>query len=183
MNEARYPDDMEETVVLPDGASVLLRPIRPEDEKAHFDLLDHISMEDRRFRFFTAVGHMSHEDMIRFTDIDYAHEMAFVAVAETPDGGHPTLGVVRTVPDESCETAEFAIVVRSDLKHHGIGRALMRKAIDNCRKRGATRMIGLILPDNVEMLRFVKDMGFAVHFDLEEKAMIAELVLTDTSSS
>jgi acetyltransferase len=115
-----YPKELEETVTL-GGRQVLMRPIRPEDEPKHYEFLSRLTPEDVRFRFFSAVRQLPHSQMARFTQIDYEREMAFVATA--PDGGNEpeTLGVVRVVTEPNNETAEFAIVVRSDLKGQGFG--------------------------------------------------------------
>ena len=121
---------------------------------------------------------MSHEVMVRYTDIDYEREMAFIANAHMPDGGHPTLGVVRTIEDEPGKTAEFAIVVRSDMKHQGLGRALTGKAIKHCRSHHVERLVGLVLPYNRDMVRFVKDLGFTTKLDADANVIEATLELT-----
>jgi acetyltransferase len=52
----------------------------------------------------------------RLTQIDYDREMAFIAIRKRADGSFETLGVVRPVADPDNIAAEFAIIVRSDLK-------------------------------------------------------------------
>lgn len=47
--------------------------------------------------------------------------------------------------------AEFAIIVRSDLKRQGLGRLLLRKMIEFLRRRGTRRMIGDVLRENAAM--------------------------------
>ncbi len=162
---------------MPDGRQVCLRPIREDDEPQHYDLLAHVSPEDRRFRFFAVVRTMSDETMARFTHIDYDREMAFIASAETDDGEHETLGVVRTIADDDGKEAEFAIVVRSDLKHHGIGHALMDKAIRYCRERGIECLKGQVLSDNTSMIGFARSHGFSTRSFYEEGVVEIELVL------
>jgi len=177
MPDHLYPKSLEEPCTLPDGRVVCLRPIRPEDEPEHHDLLAHTTSEDRRYRFFAAVRTISHESMERFTRIDYDREMAFIASAEAGNGGHETLGVVRTVVDDAGRDAEFAIIVRSDLKHHGIGHFLMDKAIRYCRDRGYERISGIVLPDNRAMKEFAKSLGFTAHLNLEDGVVEIALVL------
>ena len=77
-----------------------------------------MTLDDRRLRFFTAAPHLSHRFLAQLTQIDYAHEMAFVAVAKA-DGS--LLGVVRMVADPDYTHAEYAVLVRSDLKGRGLG--------------------------------------------------------------
>jgi acetyltransferase len=154
-----YPLELEEVVTTRDGKRVLLRPIRPEDEPNHHVLISRMTREDLRFRFFTVVGEVPHSQMARLTQIDYVREMAFVAVpAEDP--GRETLGVVRTVADADNDTAEYAVLVRSDLKGTGLGRLLMQKMIRYCRAAGVRRIVGEVLSENLPMLRLAEELGF-----------------------
>ena len=58
--------------------------------------------------------------------------------------------------------AEFAIIVRSDLKGQGLGSMLMRKLIDYCRNRGTHELVGEALSHNVGVLQLVRKLGFEV---------------------
>ena len=156
-----YPGEIEEWFTLRDGRKVLLRPIRPEDEPAHYDFLSKVTPDDMRLRFFHVVRTLPHAEMARLTQIDYDREMAVIARADKPDGsGAETLGVVRIVTDLNDEKAEYAILVRSDMKGQGLGRKLMTKIIEICRARGTKKVIGLILCDNKRMLDMVHALGF-----------------------
>ncbi|MTJ83498.1 MAG: bifunctional acetate--CoA ligase family protein/GNAT family N-acetyltransferase [Telmatospirillum sp.] len=155
-----YPKTLEETLTLHDGRHVLVRPIRPEDEPSHHVFVSKLTPEDIRFRFFGLVGELPHSEMARLTQIDYDREMAFIAVVFKNGCEGETLGVVRTVSDPDNERAEFAVVVRSDLKGTGLGRKLMAKMIDYCRARGTGQIIGQVLTDNTRMLKFTESLGF-----------------------
>ncbi|MDR3439308.1 bifunctional acetate--CoA ligase family protein/GNAT family N-acetyltransferase [Telmatospirillum sp.] len=155
-----YPKAIEEILILSDGRQVLVRPIRPEDEPNHHVFISKLTPEDIRFRFFGLVGELPHSEMARLTQIDYDREMAFIATVVEDNVEGDTLGVVRTVSDPDNERAEFAVVVRSDLKGSGLGRKLMMKMIDYCRGRGTGQIVGQILTDNTRMLKFVESLGF-----------------------
>jgi acetyltransferase len=127
--------------------------------------------EDLQFRFFGMVREMPHSELARLTQIDYDREMAFIAIDRVMDGPARTLGVVRCVADPDNRQAEFAIVVRSDLKGQGLGTALMRKIIRYCRDRGTAEMTGQILRRNTAMREFAKRLGF-----VETGAPSAEIV-------
>jgi len=154
-----YPKELEETVTL-GGREILMRPIRPEDEPQHYEFLSRLTPEDTRFRFFSAVGTLPHSQMARFTQIDFEREMAFIATAPNGDGVKETLGVVRIFTDPDNEQAEFAIVVRSDLKGQGFGAALLDKMIAYCRSRGTDRLVGQVLAQNRAMLGLAESRGF-----------------------
>lgn len=155
-----YPKQLEEWATLQSGRRVFMRPIRPEDEPAHYAFVSRLTPEDIRFRFFGLVREFPHSQMARFTQIDYNREMAFIAQAPDERGKPETLGVVRTVTDPDNRNAEFAIVVRSDLKGQGLGHALLEKMIRYCRDRGTREVVGQALSDNVAMLRLAETFGF-----------------------
>ncbi len=173
-----YPKDLEEEFELVSGRKVLLRPIRPEDEPKHYEFLSKITSEDIRFRFFGLVSKLPHSEMARLTQIDYDREMAFIATAPAPDGsGLETLGVVRTITDLHNDKAEYAILVRSDLKGQKLGWKLLDKMVHYCRSRGTRHIVGQVLRDNKRMLDLVYSMGFTGHKLPDEDVVEVTLVL------
>lgn len=172
-----YPAHLEEKFNLRDGREVLIRPIRPEDEPNHNEFMTHITPQDIRFRFFGTVKQLPHTEMARLTQLDYDREMAFIAEAINEEGHVETLGVVRTVTDPNNERAEYAILVRSDLKGQKLGWKLLTKMIEYCRSRGTDYFVGQILRDNRKMLDMVKSMGFKVQSVPDEDIMEVELEL------
>ena len=172
-----YPKELEETVTLRGGSTVLMRPIRPEDEPAHRDLFRAFSNEDMRFRFFGLVRELPHSQMARYTQIDYDREMAFIATDPEESTDTKTLGVVRVVADPDNTEAEFAIIVRSDMKRQGLGHALMEKVIDYCRDRGTEAIVGQVLLDNHRMLKLAETLGFTKHYDAAAEVVEVRLEL------
>jgi acetyltransferase len=154
-----YPRQLEETAQF-DGQKFLLRPIRPEDEPAHREFLARLAPEDTYFRFFQVIKTWPHAQLARLTQIDYDREMAFVAVTTVAEKAE-ILGVARAVTDPDNTRAEFAIIVRSDLKARGLGHQLMQKLVRYCQARGTRELFGYVLPDNLRMLALGKTLGFA----------------------
>ncbi|WDD91178.1 GNAT family N-acetyltransferase [Burkholderia sp. FERM BP-3421] len=144
------------------GRAITLRPIRPEDEEAHNELLASMTPDDLRMRFFGAVRSFDHSQVARMTQIDYDREMALIATADDEAGRAHTLAVVRAVTDPDNETTEFAIAVRPDQKGQGLGRLLMTQIIDHARSRGTAWMIGEVLRENTPMIALAKACGFTV---------------------
>ncbi|OEU69751.1 MAG: GCN5 family acetyltransferase [Desulfovibrio sp. S3730MH75] len=164
-----YPRELEECVVLKDSRQVTLRPIRPEDEPAHYAFLARVSDEDMRMRFFGVVRRdFDHKDMSRFTQINYDREMAFIATAIGEDGKPETLGVVRTSTKPDNSEAEFAIVIRSDLKGTGLGSMLFHKIIRYTRERGTHWLVGQTLFENKAMQGISRKFGFEISENYEE---------------
>ena len=160
-----YPHELEQMVIWQD-TSLLLRPIRPEDGAEHLRFFAALDPIDVRFRVFMHMRELQPSQLARLTQIDYDREMAFIAVRKRADGSDETLGVVRAIADPDNINAEFAIIVRSDLKGQGLGQLLMKKLIDYFRKRGTVSLVGEALSDNKGMLEMVRNLGFSIHPEL-----------------
>ncbi|MEZ5853113.1 MAG: bifunctional acetate--CoA ligase family protein/GNAT family N-acetyltransferase [Hyphomicrobiaceae bacterium] len=165
-----YPSHWEKPDALAGIGDIVLRPIRPEDEPRYRVLLDRIEPEDKRLRFFTARPDLSLRLIARFTQIDYAREMAFVA--ETRPGGD-LLGIARLVADPDYRRAEYAVVVASDLKGKGLGWRLMQHLIDYARAEHLQELHGLVLAENTTMLRMCAELGFHIANDPEDTSLRA----------
>jgi acetyltransferase len=160
-----YPKEWERHIALPDGTKLRVRPVRPEDEPLYPPFLAQVTADDLRLRFFAPVKEFSHMFIARFTQIDYARAMAFIAIDQAND---EMLGVVRIHADAAYETGEYAILVRSDLKGHGLGWLLMELMIDYARTEGLRRVRGQVLQENTTMLHMCRHLGFAVAADPQD---------------
>jgi acetyltransferase len=169
-----YPVELEERQYIV-GRDVLIRPIRPEDEPAFKRFLAEIEPEDIQFRYFHALREMPRSELARFTQIDYDREMALIATEVGVPGS--ILGEVRVVIDPDNDRAEFAILVRSDLKRHGLGYLLMSKIIDYCRAHGTREVYGLVLSANRQMLDLAAHLGFHSRFTAERGVVEVTLAL------
>src|SRR4029077_13230248 len=139
-----YPTEWERHVALRDGTRIFVRPIRPEDEHLYARFFAGVTDHDLRLRFFSPVKTSSHTFIVRFTQIDYARAMAFVALKESTG---EMLGVVRLHADATYESGEYAILVRSDLKGHGLGWLLMQTIIEYARAEGLKTIEGQVLSE------------------------------------
>ena len=95
---ASCPAKLEETGFR-QGESLVLRPIRPEDEPQHEAFVERLQPRNFRLLFFSARRELPRSELARLTQIDYARAVAFIAVRSLPDGTAQTLGVVRVVID------------------------------------------------------------------------------------
>ena len=171
-NESRlavrpYPHQLEEWVELKNGQRCLFRPILPEDEPHLQQFISQVTKEDLYYRYFSEINEFTHEDLANMTQIDYDREMAFVAV-RCKDNHEEILGVTRAISDPDNVDAEFAVLVRSDLKGLGLGRRLMEKLIAYTRDHGLIRLNGITMPNNRGMVALARKLGFVVDVQLEE---------------
>ncbi len=162
-----YPNHWEAMTETPEG-TVLIRPIRPTDEPLLAAFQARLSPDDIRFRFLAPRKEFSHKTNALFTQIDYARAMAFVALS--PDQKE-LLGVARLAADPDYTRAEYAIIVRSDLKGHGLGFALMQHLIRYAESEGLHDLHGDVLAANERMLAMCRDLGFEVTTDPEDAGL------------
>ena len=153
-----YPAELEKEIVLRSGRRLKLRPIRPQDEPGLVDMVRRCTPEDVRLRFFgpsVPAGLAA-----RLSQIDYDREMALLAtepgLAGAPD---EVLGVVRLYADPDNHSAEYAIIVRSDLHGLGLGYVLMEEMLAYARGRGLPQVFGEVLAENHGMLNMARDLG------------------------
>lgn len=162
-----YPQHLEEWVEMKNGERSLFRPILPEDEPQLQQFISQVTKEDLYYRYFSEINEFTHEDLANMTQIDYDREMAFVAVRRT-DQGDEILGVTRAISDPDNIDAEFAVLVRSDLKGLGLGRRLLEKLISYTRDHGLKRLNGITMPNNRGMVTLARKLGFNVDVQLED---------------
>lgn len=171
-----YPVEWERTAALADVGSFTLRPIRPDDEPQYERFFAKISPDDLRMRFFTAAPERTFRFFARMTQIDYAREMAFVAAARDE-----LLGVARLIADPDYRRAEFAVIVRSDLKGKGLGYALMQHLVAYARAEGLSELFGDVLAANTTMLKLCSELGFTAVLDPHARLFRVSLALVPAS--
>jgi acetyltransferase len=170
---------LERHVVLRDGTPVLLRPLTPEDAALYPDFLKDVSSQDLRLRFFAAMRAVSPELIDKLIHYDPAHAMAFVAVEE--QSGR-LLGVVRLHDTPNGKDAEFAILVRSRLKGHGLGWLMMKHMIAFAKAKGLKTVQGQVLAENTTMLTMCAELGFHVSDDEERGVKHVTLPLDEVAA-
>jgi acetyltransferase len=147
---------------------VLVRPVRADDDPLFHAAFAKMTPEDVRMRFFAPMKQLPDDMVYRLTHIDYDQEMAFVM--ERKDE-RDIVGVSRMIMSKN-QRAEFAVIVRSDLKGRGIGRYLMKCLVDYARTRDVRELYGDILSENAPMAEFMRGLGFHLEHIPESEAII-----------
>ncbi|MEO6013691.1 MAG: bifunctional acetate--CoA ligase family protein/GNAT family N-acetyltransferase [Devosia sp.] len=141
------------------GLDLTIRPIRPEDADLYPRYLERMEREDMRMRFLVPIRTLSRDTLIRLTQLDYDRDIAFVAL-EHASGD--LAGIARYSAQPDRDQAEFAILIRSDLKGRGIGRALMTRLIDYAKAENIGELYGHMLRENDAMSDFCRKLGFTM---------------------
>jgi acetyltransferase len=162
-----YPAHLETRFQLTDGSDISIRPIRPEDAEIEQQFIRNLSPESKYFRFMRSLTELTLDMLVRFTQIDYDREMAFIAVRDTKEG-EEELGVGRYVVNPDGQTCEFALVVADDWRRKGLGARILTALIESARTKGLRALGGEILANNEPMLGMVKRLGFTVRTSPED---------------
>lgn len=156
-----YPAHLVTPWQLADGTHVVIRPIRPEDAEMVREFITRLSPRSRYFRFMHTLRELTQDMLVRFTQIDYDCEMAFVAVTLC-DGRDVELGVARYVTNPDNVSAEFALAIADEWHGKGIGSRLMQALLTTARERGLKRIVGEVLSNNLAMIKLTRNLGFEV---------------------
>jgi acetyltransferase len=155
-----YPTYLVRSVTLADGASLVIRPITPEDADIEQEFVRNLSAEARYFRFMDALRELSPQMLSHFTQVDYDRHMALVAVSLNER--ETEVAVARYIVSPDDRGCEFAIVVADAWQRRGVGRLLMEALMDAACRRGLKSMFGEVLASNHKMLALVSRLGFRV---------------------
>jgi len=147
----------EADVILSDGGTVHVRPIRPDDAPRIAALHNRLSKESRYLRFFSPMPNLAPGLLERFVNVDYVDRFALVALL-----GDDIVGVARydTFPDDPSQ-AEVAFTVDDTHQGRGLGSVLLEHLAAVAQDRGLTRFVADTLPNNNKMLGVFRAAGFA----------------------
>jgi acetyltransferase len=152
---------------LADGRTVLIRPVRAEDQASEREFFAGLSRETRRLRFHRVTGALPDALMHFYTHIDYDRHMAFVCESEGR-----IVGDARYFANSGLRSCELGIVIADDWHHSGIAQLLMQALIGAARARGFETMEGLVLSENRDMLDFVRELGFEARVAPEDPELV-----------
>jgi acetyltransferase len=172
------PADVPESVAtLRDGSEVTIRTLRKEDAQLDRDFIRNLSPESRWMRFLGQIGEPSDSLIRKLTDLDYRHDMAFIALSREAGTAH-AIGVSRYSLAPNGQSCECAVAVADAWQGKGLGTALMRDLIDIARKRGVRSMFSLDASENERMRELARDLGFKREQDPDDPTrVIHRLVL------
>jgi acetyltransferase len=154
------------------GRRLAVRPVRPEDMAMHEAFVSQVDPEDLRLRFFSTHHELPRSELARMVQIDYAREMAFVAVDDDASGDPEILGFAQAACDPDNVDAEFAILVRSDLKAQGLGRLLLDTLVGYLEANGTRHLVAHVLQENRFMRTLLGERGFAEASDEREPGAV-----------
>ncbi|MCP2335707.1 bifunctional acetate--CoA ligase family protein/GNAT family N-acetyltransferase [Actinomadura rupiterrae] len=174
-----YPDQWEADVVLADGGTAHLRPIRPADADLLRSFYARLSAETIYYRFFSPRPHLSDREIQHFTTVDYDRRVGLIATI-----GGDMVAVVRydRLTDRP-GTAEVAFLVEDAHQGRGLGPVLLEHIAAAARERGLHRFVASVLPDNRRMTRVFREAGYRAEQRFEDGVIELVLDLEPTETS
>lgn len=147
-----------ERVQLPtrSGLAIDVRTVRPDDAALLTEFFDHVSNEDRRFRFFTAAPHLQPHQAAALIEVDHQKTESYLAF--TAEG--QLVASAMLACDDGMETAEVAISIRADRKGQGIGWSLLNYVSAEAKARGVKRLQSIENRENHLAIELEREMGF-----------------------
>jgi acetyltransferase len=156
-----YPSHLSSRFQLPDARDIVIRPIRPEDAEIEDTFVRNLSPESKYFRFMQSLQELTPEMLVRFTQIDYDREMAFIATSEL-NGKEAEIAVGRYVSNPDGKSCEIALVVGEEWRRHGIGMRILLALMEVAKMRGLQSLEGEVLAENSGMLSLARKLGFSI---------------------
>jgi len=147
---------------LRDGRHVVVRPIRADDVARTGAFLEALSPPSKHFLFLGGISRLSDAELRRLCDPDYAHDMAYVALAADASlpGSDRQVGVCRYAGADGPTGGEISVAVADDWQHQGLGQLLLRRLIDHARAHGVSRLYSMDAVGNERMRRLASRLGF-----------------------
>jgi RimJ/RimL family protein N-acetyltransferase len=153
----------ERTAPLPDGQTVLLRPMRPSDAPALEYMYARLGELSRRRRFGAAFKRVPRDDLARLSTADHHCHEAVVAL-DLPTGAIVGAAHYFRLPDRPRE-AEIAEEVVDEWQHRGVGRLLLLALTDLAREQGVDRLHAVVGPENAPVRAALARAGAIAHGD------------------
>lgn len=172
-----YPVGWEADVLLSDGSTAHLRPIRPDDADRLVAFYARVSPESKYLRFFAPYPNLSDADVKRFTQVDYDNRVALILTV-----GEDMVAVGRYDRLDDSD-AEVAFLVQDDQQGRGVGQLLLEHLAEAARERQVKRFVAEILPQNRRMVSVFSEAGYTVSREYEDGMIMCEFPILPTESS
>jgi acetyltransferase len=171
-----YPKQYIEPFKLKSNKTILIRPIKPEDEpliiKFHYELSER-SVYQRYLQPLDIKHRITHERLIRICFLDYDREIALIVFDPEEN---KILGVGRLSHHPYNSISEFAILIADQYQGLGLGKKLLSKLIEIGKKEKKEVIYGIILKENVAMIKVCEKLGFNIK-TIDEELVKAEIYL------
>lgn len=159
---AFYPVQWIDRWTLPNGKTVTVRPVLPQDQSLTMDFVATGMTTQSRYQRFMVGMRVLPASMAQYmTAVDHTNHFALI-VESFEHGVQQQIGEARLVrtADASDTSAEFALAVADKWQGLGLGRRLLQHMLAVAASQGLTQLHGDVLRNNRVMLRLASSCGF-----------------------
>jgi RimJ/RimL family protein N-acetyltransferase len=171
-------EELESDFTLKDGASVHIRPIRPQDEHHLVEIFSRSSPQTVYQRFFMALRELTPAMAHYLSNVDYRYRLALIAETEMEP-----IGVVRYERTDDPDLVELGLIVVDDWQNRGLGRILLRKILRAAERNGFHRFLAYVLAGNRRMLRLLETEGQIQNWKTEAGVIAVSLTSRRAATS
>ncbi len=164
-----YPADRQADVVLRDGSTATIRPIRPDDQPSLISFLESLSDESRYLRFFSGAVNLK-QAAANATSVDYRDRYGLVATA----GEDSTIIANASYIKTGADRAEVAFAVGDAYQGHGLGTLLLGQLAEAAGQAGIRIFEAIVLPSNLRMIQVFRESGFNVRTSVQPGQIVVE---------
>ncbi len=164
-------------MLLRDGRTAHIRPIRPDDAELLVDFYSRVSERSKYLRFFAPMPDLSAREVQRFVQVDHNDRVALVLLV-----GQRMIAVGRFDRIDPAQ-AEVAFLVEDAYQGRGIGQILLEHLAQAGRERGVERFMAEVLPENTQMIRTFREAGYRVASEFEDGYMVLEFPIDPTETA
>jgi acyl-CoA hydrolase/GNAT superfamily N-acetyltransferase len=154
-----YPEKYETTFNLENGQRIMIRPVKPTDERLIQELYYSMDNEDRYLRFFTPRKSFPHKQIQTLANIDYSTNMILVGICEERNE-YKVIASAAFIKTKEPSTAEIALVVNEKWRRYGIGKFLLNYLVRIARELNYNYFSGTVLLKNKPMLHILHTCGY-----------------------
>lgn len=159
-------------LTLDDKTPIIIRPIGINDIMLEKEFFNNLSLNSKRDRFLGGIAQLSSKALKDFCNIDYRHNMAFVAVINEPLK-EKIVGIVRYAEDkDNSKNAEISVVVDDNWQNKGIATELLKRLIDFAKSKGFHKLYSIDSYANRKMKLLAKELGFTKKTDPDDASLI-----------
>jgi acyl-CoA synthetase (NDP forming)/RimJ/RimL family protein N-acetyltransferase len=177
------PDHWEADVLLRDGRTAHIRPMRPDDEQLLVEFYARVSDESKYYRFFSPMPRLSPRDVRRFTHVDHDKRVALVMILQDRMIAVGRYDVVDSTDGRAGGEAEVAFLVEDQHQGRGIAQLLLEHLAQAGRERGVERFIAEVLPDNHRMIQIFREAGYRVASGYADGVITLEFPIDPTDTA
>lgn len=179
----RYPAEYETDVLLKDGSTVHLRPIRTTDGPAVAALFRRLSPRSLYLRFHHHLPGVSEKDIRRFTHVDYENQFGLAATLGEPPGERIiALGLYARI-EGTPDRAEVAFTVEDSHQGRGIATQLLDRMAAIARDHGIDAFEADLLGENESMLEVFRDSGFPLESRIKYGTLHVAFPIEETEAA